>query len=106
TSQFVVIKLGSSVISVMAAWAVTFGLFGVWAALEASPLNAHKSIVRTALAEATPRTIAMFLSALVGIIALSWRNMVSGMWPTLMGRKQLSFAIGFAFMAAYSLVGV
>jgi hypothetical protein len=106
TSQFLLTKFCSTAISVIATWVFTFGLFAVWAALEASSLNAHRSIIRAALAEATPRTIAGFVFALFGLVALTWRNLVSGMWPTLLGRRPLSTAIGFAFMAAFALVGI
>jgi hypothetical protein len=106
TSQFILIKFCSTAISVIATWMVTIALFSIWAMLEMSSLNSHPSIVRAILAEATPRNVAMFLAALLGLIALTWRNTVSGMWPTLLGRRRLSVAIGFAFLAAYSLVGI
>jgi hypothetical protein len=105
TTQFLLIKLCSTAFSVISVWVITFSLFALWAALEASTLNTHKSIVRAALVEATPRTIAISISFLVGLVVVTWRNMVSGMWPTLTGRKRFSIAIGFAFMAAYSAVG-
>jgi hypothetical protein len=106
TSQFILTKFCSTAISVIATWVVTIALFSLWAILETSSLNSHPSIVRATLAEATPRTTATFLAALLGLIALTWRNMVSGMWPTLLGRRQLSVAIGFAFLAAYILLGI
>jgi hypothetical protein len=106
TSQFVLIKLCSTAVSVIATWIVTIALFAIWAMLETSSLNSHPSTVRAIWADATPRTVATFLAALLGLIALTWRNTVSGMWPTLFGRRRLSIAIGFAFLAAYSLVGI
>lgn len=106
TAQFLLIKLCGTAICVLAVWAVTLGLFAVWAALESSSLNAHKSIIRAALAEATPRTTAIFCLVLFAMVAVTWRNMVSGMWPTLTGRKGLSIAIGFAYMGAFSVLGI
>jgi len=106
TSQFLLIKFCSTAISVMVTWAITLGLFVVWAALEASSLNSRPSIIRAAFAEATPKSIAVFLFALLVLVALSWRNLISGMWPTLLGRKSLSVSIGFAFMTAFSLLGI
>ncbi len=106
TAQFILIKLCATAISVVATWAMSFGLFAVWAALESSSLNAHKSIIRAALAEATPRTTTIFCLFVFGMVAVTWRNLVSGLWPTLTGRKGLSIAIGFAFMAAFGLLGV
>jgi hypothetical protein len=106
TSHFILVKLCSTAISVIGTWLVTIGLFAVWTILETSSLNSHPSIVRAALAEATPRTVAIFFAVLLGLIALTWRNTVSGMWPTLTGRRRLSVVIGFAFLSVYSVVGV
>jgi hypothetical protein len=106
TRQFILVKFCSIAISVVATWIVTIGLFAIWAMLETSSLNSHPSIVRAALAEASPRTVAIFFAALIGLVALTWRNTVSGMWPTLMGRRRLSNVIGFIFLVACSVVGV
>ena len=106
TSHFILVKLCSIALSVIGTWVVTIGLFAIWAMLEASSLNSHPSIVRAAIAEATPRTVAVFVVVLLSLIALTWRNTVSGMWPTLMGRRRLSVVIGFAFLAVYSVVGI
>jgi hypothetical protein len=105
TAQFLLIKTCGTAVCVLAVWAVTFGLFAVWAVLESSSLNAHKSIIRAGLAEATPRTTAIFCLVLFAMVAVTWRNLVSGMWPTLTGRKGLSIAIGFAFMAGFCVLG-
>ena len=106
TNRFILIKMCSTAISVLAAWGVTFCLFAIWAMLEMSTLNPRPSIVRAALTDATPRTIAISIAVLFGLLALTWRNMVSGMWPTLTGRKQLSVAIGFAFLVPYVLAAI
>jgi hypothetical protein len=106
TSQFILIKFCSTAISVIATWVVTIGLFAIWAMLETSSFNLHPSIVRAALAEATLRTVVIFFTALLALVALTWRNTVSGMWPTLLGRRRLSVVIGFAYLAIYSVVGV
>jgi hypothetical protein len=106
TSQLVLIKFIATAVSVIAAWTITLGLFAAWAVVEASPLNSHPSIIRAIWAEATPRTAAIVVFVLIGILAVTWRNIVSGMWPTLLGRKYLANGIGFAFMGILALIGM
>jgi hypothetical protein len=105
TTQFVLIKFSATALSVVASWMITFGLFNIWAIVEASPLNPRRSIIRAAFEDVTPRGIATVAIVVFGLMAISWRHTVSGMWPTLLGRKQLANAIGFAFMGAFSLLG-
>jgi hypothetical protein len=106
TSQFVFIKLCTVAVSSIGSWAVSFGLFTVWAALEASSLNSHPSLIRAAWASATPRSAAIMFFILVGLVAMTWRNTASGLWTVFLGRKYLSNSIGFAYMAAYTLAGL
>lgn len=105
TSRFVLIKLCAIALGVAGCWLITFVLFAIWAALEASPLNTHESIIRSMIAQATPRTIGIFILALIGIMAITWRNVASGMWPTLTGRKHIANGIGFGFLAVLALLG-
>ncbi len=93
TGQFVCIKLAAVALSTLAIWAIMLGMVLIWAALEASPLNSRESIVRAALAQATPRTVAIFFAALFGLAALMFRNFLVAMWPTLIGRKWVSVAV-------------
>jgi hypothetical protein len=106
TTQFVLIKFFAAAMGVVAAWMITFSLFTVWAILEASSLNAHKSVVRAIFADMTPRGALAAALVVFGTLAMTWRNVVSGMWPTFLGRKHLANAIGFAFLGLFALVGV
>jgi hypothetical protein len=105
TTQFVLIKFCATALSVVVSWMITCSLFTVWAIVEASPLNPRRSIIRAALEDVTPRGIAITVIVVIGLVAISWRNIVSGMWPTLLGRKHLANAIGFAFMGVFGLLG-
>jgi hypothetical protein len=84
---------------------ITFSLFTVWAILESSSLNQHKSLIQAAFADITPRGALAAALVVFGIVAMTWRNVVSGMWPTFLGRKHLANAIGFAFLGVFSLLG-
>jgi hypothetical protein len=105
TVQFIWIKCCASALSAIAAWIITIGLFLVWALLEASPLNAHPSIIRAAMANATPRSVMISFFVLLGLVVWTWREIASGLWPTLSGRKHFANAVGFAFMIAMMLAG-
>lgn len=106
TTQFVGVKLIAVSFSSLAAWTVVLVLFAFWAFVEASPLNARESLVRAQLAQASPRTIAIFFAILLGLVAMTWRNIVTGMWPTLMGRKQLAQIFATGFLVIYITVGL
>jgi hypothetical protein len=109
TPQFIRIKLAAAALSTLTTWAIMVGIVMVWAVLEASPLNPRESIVRAALAQATPRTVAIFFAVLLGLAALMWRNVLVGMWPTLIGRKWVSVAVAVFCMVLFggaALAGV
>jgi hypothetical protein len=106
TTQFVLIKFYATALSVVASWLITLTLFTIWAIVESSSLNPHRSVIRAILAEATPRGVLIAVLVVVTVVAMTWRNIVSGMWPTLLGRKNLANAIGFAFLGVFSLMGV
>jgi hypothetical protein len=105
TSGYVIVKIKAAAITALSCWAIVLLLFVVWAALEASSLNQHESLMRALLGQSTPRSIAATLLAIVGLLFLTWRNLVSGMWVTLCGRKWLANAIGFGTLGLMMIAG-
>jgi len=105
TPQFVLIKFLACAIGVVASWTITLGLFAIWALIESSSLNSNNSLIRGAFSGATPRGILAAVIVVFAIVALTWRNVVSGLWPTLLGRKHFANTIGFAFLGLFVLVG-
>jgi hypothetical protein len=100
TTRFVMIKLLAAAVSVLACWAIVWLLLILWALLEVSPLNANESLVRSVLANLTPRGIALAIAAMLGLVAVAWRAIVIGMWPSLAGRKAVSTVIAIASWVA------
>jgi hypothetical protein len=96
TTRFVALKLVATAITVIAAWAVIFALLTVWALVEASPLNARESLVRTAIQNLTLRQFALAVAVVIGLLFVTWRGIVNGMWPSLAGRKWVSSSIAVA----------
>jgi hypothetical protein len=106
TPRFVLVKMVGAALGSLFSWGWFLVLLLTWAAVEASPLNVNESVVRSALAQATPREVAIFGLALVGLLATSCRDLVIGMWTTLLGRKWIAMAIGFVFMALFGLAAL
>jgi hypothetical protein len=103
--QFVLVKMAGAALGSLFSWGWFVILFLTWAAIEASSLNPSRSIVRDALAQATLRDFSIFGLALIALLAMSCRDLVIGMWITLLGRKWLAIAIGFAIMPLFGLAG-
>ena len=78
----------------------------VWVILEASPLNPRESLVRTALAYASPWDLVILLFAPVVLLAFSWKALTTGMWSTLMGRKWATYTVGIVANAIFGLVAL
>lgn len=106
TTGFVLIKFLAALVSAAIVWGIIVALFAFWTVLEASSLNPHESFVRAAWAKATPQGIAVVVGVLIGFLALMWRNIVIGMWPTLTGRKWIFNAIGIWTLIEFSLLGI
>jgi hypothetical protein len=98
TPRYVAIKMTAAVIGGLAVWAMMFVLLAVWVLLETSSWNPRPSIVRAALANATPRDLGMIVAVPLGLIAFSFREMLTGMWAALAGRKWLSNVMGIAMV--------
>lgn len=106
TPRFVLIKMMAAGVSAFMAWALVLILVLVWAIVEASTLNPRESIVRAAMANASPRALAIFLVAPIGLLALSWGALTTSMWPTLMGRKWVTYTVGIAVNAIFGLAAL
>jgi hypothetical protein len=106
TTRFVALKMVATAITVAAAWAVVFGLLTVWAIVEASSLNAHESLVRSTIQNLTPRKLAVAFAAVVGLLAITWRGIVNGMWPSLAGRKWVSSSVALASLGGLTVAVV
>jgi hypothetical protein len=106
TPRFVLVKMAAVTIAAFFGWCWFLVLLLTWAAVEASPLNPNESIVRSALAGATLRDIAILGLSLFGLLALSCRDLAIGMWTTLMGRKWIATAIGFTCMILFGIAAV
>ena len=102
TPQFIVLKLIAAAFSAFVCWACIFLFVTLWALVEASPLNPHASLVRSSLADVTPRGAAVACLVLVGLVVATWRTIVVGMWPSLFGRKWLSIALGVVMFGQLS----
>ena len=99
TSHYVVLKMIAVAISAIVSWVVLWLFLAIWAFIEASSLNSQESIVRAALANSSSRQAAIAVVGLTGLVAVTWRAIATGMWPTLTGRKSIANGIGFASWA-------
>jgi hypothetical protein len=90
TTRYVVIKLIAAAISALVCWTVVWAFLSIWALVEASSLNTKESVVRAAITNLTPRHGAMAIAGLAGLVAVTWRVIATGMWPSLAGRKSVS----------------
>jgi hypothetical protein len=105
TPRYVIVKMTAAIIGGLAVWAMMLLLLVVWALLEASSWNPRPSIVRAALANATHRDLAMIAAVPLGLLALSFREMLTGMWSALTGRKWLATILGFAMTTLIAVMG-
>jgi hypothetical protein len=96
TTRYVVLKLVAAAISAIVCWAIISVFLAVWALIETSQLNTQESIVRSAFANLTPQRAAIAVAAGLGIVAVTWRVIATGMWPTLAGRKSVSTGVALA----------
>jgi hypothetical protein len=103
TSQFVLIKVIAAGLGALAAWGIMITVFGVWGIVEASPLNPRESLVRAAFADASLREVLIFVAALLGLLAMAWRDIVIGIWISLTGHKWLGICLGVFSMLFFGL---
>ncbi len=106
TTQYVIVKLKAAAIVAATCWAIILSLLVAWAALEASPLNRHESLIRHLLEQATPGSVVALLLGLAGLLFCTSRNLASGMWLTLCGRKWVANAIGFVTLGLTPIAGL
>jgi hypothetical protein len=105
TVRFVALKLVAAAVSVIAGWAIVGLLNAVWALIEISPLNANESLVRAAWENLTLRGATVAVLAAAAVVAITWRLVVIGMWPSLSGRKGVPITISIASLAWLGLAG-
>ena len=105
TPRFVFIKMIVAGFSALGAWCQLMALLALWAIVEASPWNPRESVVRSALAGATPWEVAVCIAAPLVLLMMSWRGLVVGMWPSLVGRKWFAVTMGVLAMAITALAG-
>jgi hypothetical protein len=103
TWQFIALKLAAAAVGALICWVIVMLFLTVWAFVEASSLNPHPSIVRSAIADLTFRNAALACLVLLGLIAATWRTIVIGMWPGLTGRKWISVALGVAMFGQLTI---
>jgi hypothetical protein len=103
TSQFIWIKFAAAAMSALASTAILLLLFAVWAGVEISWLNPRESVVRRAVGVLTWRKAAITAVAIMGLVALTWRGIAIGMWPSLSGRKWINMLIGVFVTGAMTL---
>jgi hypothetical protein len=96
TTRYVVLKMIAVAASAFFSWAILWFFLALWAFVEASSLNSHESIVRAALANSSSRQAAIAVIGLIGLVAVTWRAIATGIWPTLTGRKSVATSIAFA----------
>jgi hypothetical protein len=106
TSRYVLMKMIGASLGVVVAWVMLLLMIGIWAGLEASPLNPSPSVVRAFFQDATAREFAILILAPIGLLAVSCANMVTGMWPSLLGRKWLANSAGIGVMVVISLASI
>jgi hypothetical protein len=106
TTRYVGIKILAVAISALASWGLLMVLFAMWALMEASSLNPDESVVRKVASNGSVRDFAALALLLVGLLAMSCRNQVIGMWCSFAGRKWVSnTAVGFGMLAT-GLIGL
>jgi hypothetical protein len=106
TTRFVALKLVAAAVSVIAGWMIVGLLNVVWALVEISPLNVNESLVRAAWENLTLRGATIAVCSSVAIVAITWRLVVIGMWPSLSGRKAVLVTIYVASLGWLVLAGI
>jgi hypothetical protein len=96
TTRYVALKLVAAAISAIVCWAIIWLFLAIWALVETSSLNSQESIVRAAFAKLSPLRAAIAVAAVIGIVAVTWRVIATGMWPSLTGRKWVSTGVALA----------
>jgi hypothetical protein len=105
TPRYVLIKMAAAAISVLISSAMLLALVTLWALVETSSWNPRESVVRSAIANATPRTIALAILAPIAVYSLSCREMSTAMWSALTGRKWVPIGLGILMMILLSIGG-
>jgi hypothetical protein len=103
TPHFIWIKFAAAAMSAFASTAILLVLLAAWAGVEISWLNPRESVVRGAVGVLTWRKAAITAVAIIGIVAITWRGIAIGLWPSLAGRKWISVVIGVFFTGAMTL---
>jgi hypothetical protein len=103
TSQFIWIKFAAAAMSALVSTAILLLLFAVWAGVEISWLNPRESVVRRAVGVLTWRKAAITAVTIIGLVALTWRGIAIGMWPSLSGRKSINVLMGVFVTGAMTL---
>jgi hypothetical protein len=103
TNQFVLLKFIAAAMSALVSCAILLVFFTLWAFVEASPLNARESLVRTLVRDLSPRQAAMAIGAFIGLFAVTWHSIATGLWLGLVGRKWVSVVMAVIFTAAMTL---
>jgi hypothetical protein len=107
TGQIVARKMKAAAVSAAIGWAMVVSVIAVWIILESSSLNPHKSQVYQWLREASQEEIALALVAAIALWPLMWRAMTVAMFPSMIGRKWISTALGFALgLAVFAMPGL
>jgi hypothetical protein len=104
TARFAYLKMKSAIYSSLATWMILLVMFLVWAITEASPLNPNESVVLATLRQLQFRDAAVFVSIACGLLVISCRSLVVGMWPGLLGNKWIANATGFVIVGVIILV--
>jgi hypothetical protein len=100
SSQFVRLKVAAAAMSALVSVAILLVLLAIWAGVESSPLNPRNSAVRVAIEGLTWQKATFAGIGLLGLVAMTWRCIAIGLWPSLTGRKWISVSIGVFITAA------
>jgi hypothetical protein len=99
STSFVVAKLQAAALSAVAAWVLVVTALAGWVVVAGRwslLLEVGGSWFGTTT---TPQLLAVLAVILVGLMALTWINLISGLALSLTGRRRLILAIGIAFVA-------
>ncbi|HJQ78566.1 MAG TPA: hypothetical protein VJ828_01355 [Lacipirellulaceae bacterium] len=102
-AKLINLKLVAAAMSAIASAAILLLMFGIWAAVETSPLNPRESVVRAMMGELTWRNTALACTAVLALIVIIWRGIAIGMLPSLTGRKWINVVIGVLITGAMTL---
>jgi hypothetical protein len=103
TNQLVLIKFLAAGLSTLATCGLFLVFVALWALVDVSPLNARESLMRSLAHHLSPNYVAIAIALFIGLAAVTWRSMATGLWLGLVGRKWVSVVMAAVVTAVMTV---